>query len=134
MISGIRIAVRSVVGRTGFITPEQSPSTGRLGFNCILEAKGQRIRRNLDPRPAHESDIGGPMQVNLRVLIGIILLVGGILAAVYGGFTYTKDSHSLDLGPIDVAVQEEETVNIPLWAGLAIAAVGGVVLAVRKSA
>lgn len=73
------------------------------------------------------------MQVNLKVLIGIILLVGGILAAVYGGFTYTEDSHSVDLGPIDVAVQEEETVNIPLWAGLAIAAVGGVVLAVRKS-
>ena len=73
------------------------------------------------------------MHVNLRVLIGIILLVGGILAAVYGGFTYTKDSHSLDLGPVDVAVQEEETVNIPLWAGLAVAAVGGVVLSVRKS-
>jgi hypothetical protein len=93
---------------------------------------GQRIPLNLDAWRANEPDIGGPMRVNPKVLIGIILLVGGILAAVYGGFTYTKDSHSVDLGPIDVAVQEEQTVTIPLCAGLAIAAVGGVVLAVSE--
>jgi hypothetical protein len=33
-------------------------------------------------------------------IIGIILIVIGILALVYGGITYTKREKVLDLGPI----------------------------------
>jgi drug/metabolite transporter (DMT)-like permease len=72
------------------------------------------------------------MQFNPRVLLGIILLAGGILAAVYGGFTYTSESHSADLGPVEISLEEQERVNIPLWAGVAAAVLGAVVLAVRK--
>ncbi|HSN54357.1 MAG TPA: hypothetical protein VLT32_06775 [Candidatus Sulfomarinibacteraceae bacterium] len=72
------------------------------------------------------------MKLNLRILIGVLLLVGGILAAVYGGFTYTEESHSADLGPVELSVEEERTVNIPLWAGIGAAALGAVALAVRK--
>lgn len=57
-------------------------------------------------------------------ILGILLLVGGILAVVYGGFTYVSDSESVDLGVADVTVQEKERVNIPLWVGVAGAVVG----------
>lgn len=73
------------------------------------------------------------MKLNLRILIGVLLLVGGILAAVYGGFTYTEDTHSADLGPVKLSVEEEQTVNIPLWVGLAGAAAGAIILAVRRN-
>jgi hypothetical protein len=57
-------------------------------------------------------------------LLGIVLLVVGILALAYGGFTYTKKTHEAKIGPIELSVQEKERVNVPLWAGVAAAIVG----------
>ncbi len=62
-------------------------------------------------------------------LLGAVLLVLGLLALAYGGFSYTKETDKVNLGPIHVAVQDKERVNIPLWAGVAVAIVGGVLLA-----
>jgi hypothetical protein len=62
-------------------------------------------------------------------LLGAVLLALGILALAYGGFTYTKKTDNVDLGPIHFQVKDKETVNIPLWAGVAAAIVGGVLLA-----
>jgi hypothetical protein len=57
----------------------------------------------------------------------IILIVFGVLGLAYGGFSYTKETHSADVGPVHLAVKEKEHVNIPLWAGVA-ALVGGVLM------
>ena len=65
-------------------------------------------------------------------LLGAVLLALGILALAYGGFTYTKNTDKVDVGPIHIAVQDKERVNIPLWAGVVVAIAGGVLLA-RKS-
>ena len=65
-------------------------------------------------------------------LLGAVLLALGILALAYGGFTYTKNTDKVDIGPIHIAVQDKERVNVPLWAGVCVAIVGGVLLA-RKS-
>ena len=73
------------------------------------------------------------MKINPRILIGLLLVVGGIFAVVYGGFSYTTDRHSADLGPIEVSVNEQERVNIPMWAGIAAIAAGAVTLAVGRS-
>jgi hypothetical protein len=62
-------------------------------------------------------------------LLGAVLLALGILALAYGGFTYTKDTDKVDVGPIHVTVKDKETVNIPLWAGVGAAVVGGILLA-----
>ena len=62
-------------------------------------------------------------------LVGAVLLVVGILALAYGGFSYTKETDKVNVGPIHIAVKDKENVNIPLWAGVAIAVVGGVLLA-----
>jgi hypothetical protein len=63
----------------------------------------------------------------MRVL-AVILLILGILAVAYGGFTYTKDRTAAEIGPIHVQVEEKKHVNVPLWAGVAIAAVGALLL------
>ena len=55
----------------------------------------------------------------------IVLIVGGALALAYGSFSYTKDSHDVKLGPVELSVKEKETVNIPTWAGIAAIVVGG---------
>ena len=62
-------------------------------------------------------------------LAGAVLLVLGILALAYGGFTYTKDTDQVNVGPVHFSVTDKERVNIPLWAGVGVAIVGGVLLA-----
>ena len=70
--------------------------------------------------------------MNASRLIGIILIVAGVLGLVYGGFSYTKETTGVKLGPIELKVQEKERVNVPLIAsGTAI--VLGVFLLVFKS-
>jgi len=60
-------------------------------------------------------------------IIAIVLIIAGIAGLVYGKFTYTKATHEVKLGPIDLAVKEKRTVNVPMWAGVA-ALVAGVLL------
>lgn len=65
-------------------------------------------------------------------LLGAVLLAVGILAVAYGGFSYTKDTDKVSLGPIDIEVKDKERVNIPLWAGVGVAIVGAVLLARKE--
>lgn len=62
-------------------------------------------------------------------LAAIVLLVAGVLALVYGGFSYTKNTTAVKLGPIEMTVKEKKTVNVPLWAGIGAIVLGGVLLA-----
>jgi len=63
--------------------------------------------------------------MNPTKLIAIILIVAGGLGLAYGGFSYTKETTGLKLGPIELKVEEKERVNIPL-----IVSAGAVVLGV----
>ena len=65
-------------------------------------------------------------------MFAIVLLVAGALALVYGGFSYTKDSQKAKLGPVEINVTETKRVNVPVWAGVALLAVGGGVLFAGK--
>ena len=64
----------------------------------------------------------------MEKIIGIILIVAGALALAYGGFTYTKESHDVKIGPIQFSVKEKETVSVPIWAGAGGIAVGVLLL------
>lgn len=48
---------------------------------------------------------------------------------MYGGFSYTKDSTAVKIGPMELSVQEKETVNVPMWAGIGAIAIGAILLA-----
>ncbi len=62
--------------------------------------------------------------MNTNKLIGIILIVAGCLGLAYGGFTYTKETSAVKLGPIELKVQEKETVSIPLIVSAGAIAIG----------
>lgn len=63
-----------------------------------------------------------------KKVAGLVLLVLGVLALVYGGFTYTKDTDKVDIGPIHIEAKDKERVNIPVWAGAASVIAGGALL------
>jgi TRAP-type C4-dicarboxylate transport system permease small subunit len=70
--------------------------------------------------------------MNTNKLLAILFIVGGILALVYGGFSYTKDTHDAKVGPLEISVKEHETVNIPMWAGIGAIVIGGLLLTAGK--
>lgn len=62
-------------------------------------------------------------------MVGIVLIAVGVLALMYGGFTYTKETHEMKIGPIELSVKDKETVNVPIWAGVGAVVIGGLLLA-----
>lgn len=70
--------------------------------------------------------------MNAVKMLAIALIVAGGLGLLYGGFTYTKNTHEAKLGPIVLAVKDTQTVNIPIWAGVGALAAGLILLFVRK--
>jgi len=69
------------------------------------------------------------------MIIGIVLIVVGIGALAYKGITYTTRENIVDMGPMHVSADTQETIPLsPILGGLAL--VGGIVLVVigrRKS-
>jgi TRAP-type C4-dicarboxylate transport system permease small subunit len=61
-------------------------------------------------------------------ILAIVLIVAGVLALVYGGFSYISDSHTTKLGPLKITTQDKERVNIPVWAGVVSVAIGAFLL------
>jgi hypothetical protein len=68
--------------------------------------------------------------MNAIKLAAIALIAAGVLALVYGGFTYTRDTHKAKLGPIELSVQDRETVNVPVSVGVGAILIGGLLLLV----
>jgi uncharacterized membrane protein len=65
-------------------------------------------------------------------IIGIILIIIGVVALAYGGFSYTKREKVIDAGPLQVSANREKTVPLPpILGGLCL--VGGIVLVVAGS-
>ena len=66
-------------------------------------------------------------------MLAIVLLVAGALTLAYGGFTYTKETHDAKIGPLEISLTEKKRVNVPVWAGVAMAVVGvGLLLSGKK--
>ncbi|HEV7619173.1 MAG TPA: hypothetical protein VGO51_13825 [Burkholderiaceae bacterium] len=61
-------------------------------------------------------------------IIAIILIAAGSLGLAYGGFSYTRDTHDVKLGPLEFSLKEKKTVDIPAWAGVAAIVAGGLLL------
>ncbi|MGC1816589.1 MAG: hypothetical protein WA900_02915 [Casimicrobiaceae bacterium] len=61
-------------------------------------------------------------------IVAIALIVLGALGLVYGSFSYTKETHQVKLGPINLSIADKETVNVPVWVGVGAIAVGGLLL------
>ena len=64
--------------------------------------------------------------------LALILIVGGVLALIYGGFSYTQDSQAAKIGPLELTVRDTKTVNIPIWAGVATIVAGASLMLARR--
>ena len=63
-------------------------------------------------------------------IVGIVLIAAGILGLVYGGFSYTKETHEAKIGSLELSMKDKETVNVPVWAGVGAIVIGGILLLV----
>jgi hypothetical protein len=61
-------------------------------------------------------------------MFALALIVVGILALAYRGFTYTKETHTATVGPVEMSVKDKEHVTVPLWAGFAAVGAGALML------
>jgi len=66
--------------------------------------------------------------MNAIRIAALALIAAGVLALVYGGFSYTKETHRATVGPIELSVKDRETVNVPMWAGVGAIVIGGALL------
>lgn len=56
-------------------------------------------------------------------IAGIALIVIGLIALAYGGFSYTKREKVIDLGPLQATTETKKTVPLPpIFGGVAVAA------------
>lgn len=62
-----------------------------------------------------------------RKSFGIALVVLGIAALAYQGFSYTVPRKEVELGPIQVSKEERHTVRLPPVLG-ALVVIGGIVV------
>jgi hypothetical protein len=67
-------------------------------------------------------------KMNAVKIAAIVLIAAGILGLVYGGFSYTKETHDVKLGPVEFSVKEKQKVNIPVWGGVGAIVIGGALL------
>jgi uncharacterized membrane protein YidH (DUF202 family) len=70
--------------------------------------------------------------MSMRKMAAVALVVAGVLALVYGSFSYTKATHDAKLGPLEFQFKEKKTVNIPVWAGVGVIAFGTILLLTDK--
>jgi drug/metabolite transporter (DMT)-like permease len=61
-------------------------------------------------------------------IVGAVLIAAGVLGLLYGGFSFTKETHDIKLGPIELSVKEKESVNVPMWAGVGAIVAGAALL------
>lgn len=62
---------------------------------------------------------------------GIGLIIVGVLALTYGGFSYTRRQNEAKVGSLRLSVTQKKHVNVPVWAGVGAVAAGAVLLLVR---
>ena len=58
-------------------------------------------------------------------ILGIVLIVAGIVALVYGGFSYTTTKKDVDMGPIQISHKQNHSVPLPPILGLVGIVAGG---------
>jgi TRAP-type C4-dicarboxylate transport system permease small subunit len=63
--------------------------------------------------------------MNAARIVAVVLIAAGVLGLVYGSFSYTKDTHGLKMGSVELSVKEKQYVNIPVWAGVGAIVIGG---------
>ena len=67
-----------------------------------------------------------------RRIVGLVLVVLGVVALLFGGVFWTDRDTVIDAGPFEVTTEQREGVRVPPIVGI-IALIGGVVLLVAPA-
>ncbi len=62
--------------------------------------------------------------MNALRLIGVILIVLGAIALIYGGITYTTNKDVVDFGPVKVQAEQKHSIPLPPLLGGAAVVLG----------
>jgi uncharacterized membrane protein YidH (DUF202 family) len=65
--------------------------------------------------------------MNVRYVIGAILIVIGLVSLLVGGFRWTEDKTVVDIGPVKATAEEHKSLPIPPVLG-GVALVAGIAL------
>jgi uncharacterized membrane protein YidH (DUF202 family) len=66
--------------------------------------------------------------MDAKRIAAIVLIVVGTLGLVMGKFAFGRETHRASVGPMEMSISEQRTVNIPVWAGVGAIVVGAVLL------
>lgn len=66
-------------------------------------------------------------------ILALVLILAGILGLAYGQFSYTKETHEAKVGPVELAVKDKQTVDVPAWVGVGAVVLGVALLVVPQS-
>ncbi|MGR8939958.1 MAG: hypothetical protein ACU83V_11945 [Gammaproteobacteria bacterium] len=58
-------------------------------------------------------------------IVASVLIIAGLLGLIYGRFSYTRETQEAKFGPFELTVKDTQTVNVPIWTGVAAIVVGG---------
>lgn len=60
--------------------------------------------------------------------LGIVLMIAGVLALAYGGFSWNTHKKAIDMGPLQVERTQRHTVLLPPLVGIGALVIGGVLV------
>ena len=72
------------------------------------------------------------LDMNVRYVIGTLLIVIGLVSLLLGGFRWTQQKTVIDIGPLQAKTEEHKTLPIPPVVG-ALALIGGIAVLVVPS-
>lgn len=70
--------------------------------------------------------------MNMKLMLGILLIVVGVVSFGYQAITYTQKEEVLDVGPITVTADTEKRIPIAPIVGVALVAGGILLVAVSR--
>lgn len=70
--------------------------------------------------------------MNFTKFAGIALIAAGCLGLIYGGFSYTRETTGVQLGPIALKVEEQQSVTVPLAVSAGAIVAGVFLLAFKR--
>lgn len=106
-------ALSSIDSEDGYLPSALTPDVLPSSVHRVAPGPGRRFRGET---------------MNAMKVAGIVLIVAGILGLAYGSFSYTRETHDVKLGPLQMTIKDKETVNVPVWAGVGAIVVGGLLL------
>ena len=80
----------------------------------------------------HTSKMRGEQALDATKAFAVLLVVGGILVLIYGGFSSTNETQAANIGPVELKVTDTKNVNIPVWVGIATIVAGGSIMLARR--